>query len=130
MLATQTQQSQPRAERAGARMGPAGFSKDRLEAIVTRLRLVTAPSRHRIVMILDQGERSVGDIGEALNNPSQPAVSHQLSLLRHGRLIESHRRGRQVIYSLTGEGRTVAEAFRRLSRISFGRDGHNNCGTD
>jgi len=89
----------------------------RVQQIVTRLKLVTAPSRQKILMLLAQGERNVGDICLELGNPSQPAVSHQLSLLRHGRLIESERQGRNVIYRLTESGRSVADAFEALARF-------------
>jgi len=89
----------------------AGASLARIHQIVTRLRLVTAPSRQKILLLLARGEQNVGDICEELGNPSQPAVSHQLSLLRHGRLIESQRRGRNVYYQLTDSGRSVAHAF-------------------
>jgi len=92
-------------------------SLSRVHQIVTRLRLVTAPSRQKILMLLAQGEQNVGEICQELGNPSQPAVSHQLSLLRHGRLIESERQGRNVIYRLTDSGRAVADAFETLARF-------------
>lgn len=95
----------------------ADASLTRVYQIVTRLRLVTAPSRQKILMLLAQGEQNVGDICRELGNPSQPAVSHQLSLLRHGRLIESERQGRNVIYRLTESGRSVANAFEALARF-------------
>jgi len=92
-------------------------SLSRVHQIVNKLRLVTAPSRQSILLLLAKGERNVGDICEELGNPSQPAVSHQLSLLRHGRLIESQRRGRNVYYRLTPSGQTVAAAFERLGKF-------------
>ncbi len=92
-----------------------GVMSDRIQQIVTRLRLVTAPSRQMILLLLAEGEQSVGEICDVLNNPSQPAVSHQLSLLRHGRLVEGQRRGRKVFYQLTDSGRAVTDAFATLS---------------
>jgi len=92
-------------------------SAERVQQIVTRLRLVTAPSRQKIVLLLASGEHSVGSICEALGNPSQPAVSHQLSLLRHGRLVEANRRGRHVFYHLTEPGQSLARAFDRLGKL-------------
>jgi len=94
----------------------------RIQQIVTRLRLVTAPSRQSILLLLAEGEKNVGDICEALGNPSQPAVSHQLSLLRHGRLIESQRRGRHVFYVLTDSGRALARAFHVLGKVDMSPD--------
>jgi len=92
-------------------------SRSKVHQIVNRLRLVTAPSRQRILLLLASGEQNVGDICEELGNPSQPAVSHQLSLLRHGRLVECQRRGRNVYYRLTDSGQTVAQAFDRLGKF-------------
>jgi len=92
-------------------------SLSKVHQIVNKLRLVTAPSRQNILLLLAKGEQNVGDICEELGNPSQPAVSHQLSLLRHGRLIEAQRRGRNVYYRLTPSGQTVAAAFERLGKV-------------
>jgi len=104
--------------------GNPDVSLSRIHQIVTRLRLVTAPSRQKILLLLAQGEHNVGDICEELGNPSQPAVSHQLSLLRHGHLIECERRGRNVFYKLTDSGQAVAQAFDVLSKPrASSRDG-------
>jgi len=104
----------PRANGTSYEEDPA---RAKVHQIVNRLRLVTAPSRHKILLLLAKGEQNVGDICEELGNPSQPAVSHQLSLLRHGRLVECQRRGRNVFYRLTESGQTVAQAFDRLGKF-------------
>ncbi|MGQ9583780.1 MAG: ArsR/SmtB family transcription factor [Anaerolineae bacterium] len=57
------------------------------------------PTRVRIVSALRQAELCVGDL-VALLNVSQPAMSHQLRILRSLRLVRARRRGRQVFYSL------------------------------
>lgn len=88
----------------------------RIRAIVERLRLVTSPTRQRILLLLAQGEQHVGRICEELEQSSQPAVSHQLSLLRHGQLIESNRRGRFVHYRLTESGQALAKVFDVLAK--------------
>jgi len=67
-----------------------------------------------ILLLLDDGEMFAGEIREALHSPSQPAVSHQLSLLRHGRLIEAQRIGRKIAYRLTDTGRLIVDALDRL----------------
>jgi len=100
-----------------------GMTLSKIHQVVTRLRLVTAPSRQKIILLLARGEQNVGKICEELGNPSQPAVSHQLSLLRHGRLIESQRRGRNVYYRLTDSGQAVAKAFDVLAEV---RSSHRN----
>lgn len=94
-----------------------------IHEVVARLRLVTAPSRQSILLLLADGERKVGDICQALGNPSQPAVSHQLSLLRHGQLIESQRRGRNVYYVLTDSGKAIARVYHILAKVDMSFDG-------
>ncbi len=42
---------------------------------------------------------SVGEIVSALN-VSQPTVSHHLGILKEAGLVDSHREGKQVFYSL------------------------------
>lgn len=88
----------------------------RIRQIVERLRLVTSPTRQRILLYLAQGEQHVGRICEELEQASQPAVSHQLSLLRHGRLIEANRHGRFVHYRLTESGQALARVFDVLAK--------------
>lgn len=57
------------------------------------------PTRVRIVGALRKGELCVGDL-VALLEKSQPAISHQLRILRALRLVRAHRRGRRVFYTL------------------------------
>jgi len=113
--------NQKSVQSSNARTGGGDSEKNRIDAkvhqIVNRLRLVTAPSRQKILLLLATGEQNVGNICEELGNPSQPAVSHQLSLLRHGRLVDCQRRGRNVYYRLTDSGQTVAQAFDRLAKF-------------
>ncbi len=85
-----------------------------VQKVVSTLQLATSPTRMMILLLLADGEKFAGEIREALNNPSQPSVSHQLSLLRHGRLVESRRDGRKIIYRLSDVGRLVVQAFERL----------------
>ena len=46
--------------------------------------------------------------------PDQPAVSHHLALLRHGRLIEPRRMGKHNYYYLTDAGRELAEVVNAI----------------
>ena len=45
-------------------------------------------------MLLSEKERNVSELCADLGTQSQPAVSHHLALLRHGRLIEPRRSGK------------------------------------
>ena len=72
------------------------------------------PTRLRILLHLSEGDRNVGEICDELGGQSQPAVSHHLALLRHGRLIQSQRDGKNNVYSLTEQGRKLAKTVKVL----------------
>ena len=57
------------------------------------------PTRLRIVSVLLDGERNVGDLAAQLEM-TESAVSHQLRGLRHMKLVRSRKNGRQVYYAL------------------------------
>ena len=56
-------------------------------------------TRIRIICALEGGERNVGDICAALEM-SQPAISHQLRILKGARVLKSRREGRNILYAL------------------------------
>ena len=60
------------------------------------------PSRRRILDELREGDRSVGELVEALSM-SQPAVSKHLRVLREAGLAAATPVAQQRIYRLTGE---------------------------
>ncbi|TQS40783.1 ArsR/SmtB family transcription factor [Cryptosporangium phraense] len=64
------------------------------------LRALASPLRIAIVMRLDTGALCVHELVDALGVP-QPLVSQHLRVLRGAGVVESHRRGREVAYSLT-----------------------------
>ena len=57
------------------------------------------PTRLRIISVLLDGERNVGEIASQLDM-TESAVSHQLRGLRFMRLVRSRKEGRQVFYAL------------------------------
>jgi DNA-binding transcriptional ArsR family regulator len=73
------------------------------------LKQVSDPTRLQILLLLNNKERNVSELCTELGTQSQPAVSHHLALLRHGRLIEPRRAGKHNYYGLTEGGRTLAE---------------------
>jgi DNA-binding transcriptional ArsR family regulator len=79
------------------------------------LKQVSDPTRLQVLMLLAEKERNVGGLCADLGNQSQPAVSHHLALLRHGRLIEPRREGKNNVYSLTEQGRKLAETVRLVT---------------
>jgi ArsR family transcriptional regulator, lead/cadmium/zinc/bismuth-responsive transcriptional repressor len=88
------------------------------------------PTRVRILDAISGGELCVCDLA-ALVGLSESAVSHQLRLLRHMRLVRARRHGRMVFYSLDdhhiielfGQGlRHVQEAARAGALRAQGAD--------
>lgn len=59
-------------------------------------------TRIRILYVLFEEEVCVCDIAEILGM-TQSAISHQLKILKNGRLVKSRREGKQIIYSLADE---------------------------
>ncbi len=90
------------------------YSATEIQKVVSTLQLATSPTRLAILILLSKQPRFAGEIREELGNPSQPSVSHQLSLLRHGKLVESHRDGRKILYRLTDVGRLLVDSFGRI----------------
>src|SRR3954470_23997572 len=75
------------------------------------LKQVSDPTRLQVLMILTEKERNVTELCADLGTQSQPAVSHHLALLRHGRLIEPRREGKHNFYGLTEAGRELADVI-------------------
>lgn len=63
--------------------------------------------------MLERGEMHAGAIVQALGKPPSE-VSHQLALLRHGKVVTDRREGRRIYYGLSKTGRAMAEAARTL----------------
>jgi ArsR family transcriptional regulator len=76
------------------------------------------PTRLRIISVLLEGERNVGEIADQLEM-SESAVSHQLRGLRYRRLVRTRKDGRQVYYALDDEH--VAKLYRMgLDHVEHG----------
>ena len=67
--------------------------------VAETMQALATPSRLRILGRLRSGPCSVGELAEAIGM-EQSAVSHQLRLLRHLRLVVGERHGRRVVYAL------------------------------
>jgi len=84
-----------------------GLSATRLAATFKAL---ADPTRVRIVSVLAQTELCVCDLAATLGM-TQSAVSHQLSLMREMRLVQSRKEGRMVYYTLDDEH--IRDLFQR-----------------
>jgi DNA-binding transcriptional ArsR family regulator len=79
------------------------------------LKQVSDPTRLQVIALLSEGEHHVGALCDQFNM-SQPALSHHLTLLRHGGIVERRRQGQKIFYTLTDTGY-------RLSKIVKGVTG-------
>ncbi len=78
------------------------LTEDQTAELADMFRLMSDPSRLRIILACLETSTSVGDMATALGlSPS--LVSHHLRLLRAGRLIQAERRGNRVFYLITDE---------------------------
>lgn len=67
--------------------------------VAETMQALATPSRVRILARLREGACSVTELAEAIGM-EQSAVSQQLRVLRHLRLVVGERRGRNVLYAL------------------------------
>jgi len=72
---------------------------DEMEAL---LNIASDFTRLKIMYAISEGERSVGEIVEAVG-ASQSLVSHQLKILRKANLVSVRREGTHVFYQLADE---------------------------
>ena len=86
-----------------------------IRQVAILLKQVSDPTRLHIMLLLAKGECNVTTICSELGGQSQPAVSHHLALLRHGRLISPRRDGKNNLYSLTADGRKLADNIGKLT---------------
>lgn len=96
-----------KAPKAAAKAAPSRPSAE-IRRVADLLKQVSDPTRLQVLMLLNEKERNVSELCSDLGTQSQPAVSHHLALLRHGRLIEPRRSGKHNFYGLTDAGRELA----------------------
>jgi DNA-binding transcriptional ArsR family regulator len=78
------------------------------------LKMAADPTRLGIALsLLEAGTLHVGALWDAMAI-SQPAVSHHLSLMRHGGFVMPTRKGKHILYELTDKGRTLAKMVKNM----------------
>ena len=84
-----------------------------LERAVIVLRGMAYEHRLHILMLLRTGEKTPGDLAEAISADAT-AIAHHLRFLKDARLIRRQRRGRNVFYALHGEAtrQLIADVLR------------------
>lgn len=75
------------------------MKQEMAEQVAEVLKAVAHPVRLQIVELLEGGERSVGDIVEALA-ASQAVVSQHLGLMKDKQVLQSRREGAKIFYSI------------------------------
>ena len=82
-------------------------------------RVLGDPTRLHILELLEQGERTVGELVAAVGQP-QPRVSTHLACLRHCGFVDTDRRGKEIVYRLALHGldQVVAMAGGSLEPIA------------
>jgi DNA-binding transcriptional ArsR family regulator len=78
------------------------LSEDVVSTMAESFKALGDPTRLRILALLFDGERSVGDLAEHLD-VSQSAVSHQLRVLRTLDIVRFRKDGREVYYALADD---------------------------
>ncbi len=73
-----------------------------IDTVANFLKIISDPTRLKIIMILENHEVSVNDIA-VLMNMTKSAVSHQLKVLKNAGYIKDRRSGKNKYYSLFDE---------------------------
>lgn len=80
----------------------AELSEDVIFTMAESFNALGDPTRLRILALLFNGERSVGDLANHLD-VSQSAVSHQLRILRSLDIVRYRKDGREVYYHIADD---------------------------
>ncbi|MES2906388.1 MAG: metalloregulator ArsR/SmtB family transcription factor [Pseudomonadota bacterium] len=91
-----------------------------LENVLGILRAAGEATRLRLLALLAEADLTVSDLTEILNQ-SQPRISRHLKLLHDAGLIERHREGSYIYYSLPNAGE-AAKLLKSLLRSLDGSD--------
>jgi DNA-binding transcriptional ArsR family regulator len=79
------------------------------------LQMVGHPARMGLLLLLrEEHSSNVNDLCGRLGNMTQPALSHHLALMRHSGILESTRRGKNVVYTLSPKGAKLADFMRNF----------------
>ena len=95
------------------------LSPEAAKAVARLMGALSTASRVRILDRLRAGECSVGELSVEIGM-EQPAVSHQLRVLRDLGLVAGNRTGRQVVYGLFDShvASLLDEALRHLDHVT------------
>ena len=75
-------------------------SDEKIAEMGARFKVISEPSRLKILLALSGGELCVEHITQAVEG-NQSAVSHQLKTLKDNKIIKSRREGKNILYSVS-----------------------------
>ena len=78
------------------------LSSDALEIVANRFKMLSEPLRLRILQCLQDGEKSVTALTEAVAT-SQPNVSKHLKILQTSGVVKRRQKGNTVFYAIADE---------------------------
>ncbi|HLQ40275.1 MAG TPA: metalloregulator ArsR/SmtB family transcription factor [Tetragenococcus sp.] len=74
-------------------------SLEEIQKVSQIFKVLSDPTRLKIVLTIEAEEKNVTTIAQEVNM-EQPAVSHQLKLLRDNRVVRSRRMGKSILYTV------------------------------
>lgn len=87
------------AAESASRPAPRSFSAEALDLVATRFKVLSEPTRLRILNTLRQGERTVSELAERAET-SQANVSKHLGILRRHEMVDRRKEGVHTHYRL------------------------------
>jgi ArsR family transcriptional regulator, arsenate/arsenite/antimonite-responsive transcriptional repressor len=87
----------------------------------TLFQALADPTRRQILQLLNEGDKSAGELA-AQFNMSAPSVSHHLNVLKNANLVTTTRNGQNIIYTLNS---TVAQEMVQLVMSMFNVGGEH-----
>ena len=75
-------------------------SDEKISEMGARFKVISEPSRLKILLALEKGELCVEHITDAVGG-NQSAVSHQLKILKDNKIVKSRRSGQNMLYSIS-----------------------------
>jgi DNA-binding transcriptional ArsR family regulator len=100
-------------------MNPATMRAVDRAAAARFFRVLGDPTRLHILQLLEDDDRTVGELVSATGQP-QPRVSTHLACLRHCGFVGTQRRGKEIVYrlALKGVDRIIDRADSALDPIA------------
>jgi DNA-binding transcriptional ArsR family regulator len=98
----------------GEQSGRSRRTRSSQARLLSLLRVAGDATRLSILFALAEREHDITELRAAIGQDT-PGISHHLALLRHRRLVTSHRTGKRHFYSATEQGKRIAEQARTLA---------------